>query len=348
MFIGRGILLLVLTVSSIQKGAEKEFQVIESLAPRMKIFNNPAARHLSINLTQKPGSYLRINSDENFYLFINSVFVAHGHSLMLRADSLKEKYPNVVFLSVYQKKNIDDLEIQWVSSAAHNGFYNPKRPVDSFSNFILIASILLIIFFTSLLRTNPQLTLDYLDVIKLFSFRESEDGLIALRITSSVNLLFYFFASMTISFVLITASHFTKDNFSISSGIGTINSISWKWLVLSAGIFALLLLKLGLAAALAKLFDWKDIAGYQFFYFVRMLVLSLALFAIVSVAGFAFGMQVNFIKLIEAGCVMLLLGAVLLYFKLLARAPFRSFHLFSYLCVSEIFPLVILIKVLLF
>ncbi len=347
MFIGRGILFLILAVSSIQKGAEKEFQVIEDLRPRMKVFNNPEARHLAINLTQKPGSYLRINSEESFYLFINSTFAARSHSLLLKADSLKEKYPNVIFLSVYQK-NIDDLEIQWVSHAVHNEFYNPRRPVDSFSNFILIASMLLVIFFTALLRTNPQLTLDYLDVIKLFSFRESEDGLIALRITSSVNLLFYFFASMTISLVLITASHFTTDDFSNSTGVGSINSISWRWLVLSVGIFMLLLLKLGLAAALAKLFDWKDIAGYQFFYFVRMLVLSLALFAIISVAGFAFGIQVNFIKLIEAGCVLLLLGAVLLYFKLLARAPFRSFHLFSYLCVSEIFPLVILIKVLLF
>ncbi|HEV8512709.1 MAG TPA: DUF4271 domain-containing protein, partial [Cyclobacteriaceae bacterium] len=99
---------------------------------------------------------------------------------------------------------------------------------------------------------------------------------------------------------------------------------------------------------IALLFGWRDITGVQFFNFIRVLMLSLALIAIVSLFCFSFGINANYFTLMKAGCMLLLMGAGLLYFKLQARTTFHSFHLFSYLCATEIFPLMILVKVLLF
>jgi hypothetical protein len=52
--------------------------------------------------------------------------------------------------------------------------------------------------------------------------------------------------------------------------------------------------------------------------------------------------------LLWGGCAILVLSSIFLYFKLLSRTGSSLFHLFSYLCGSEIIPLMILIRVLLF
>jgi len=352
---------LFLFLSVFQPAPEKEFQVIEDLNPHLKVFKesilqdkadqNSQAVHLLLDLSQQGGHYLIIESKKNFYVFINSRFAVKGvGSLKFKADSLRNAYSNSIFLSFYQRNVIDDLSVKWAVLRQHDEFYNPRRHLLAFSDFILIVSIALIIFFTALFRTNPQLTLDYLNLTKLFYLRDRDENQISLRITSSVNLLFYLFCSLLASLALITASHFTHQGLSFLAypSFTTTGPYLSQWLLLALGILSLLMAKLAFVALIAWLYGWKDVTGFQFFNFVRVLILSLALIAIVSLFCFSFGITVNYFSLLKTGCVLLLLGAGLLYFKLQARTAFRSFHLFSYLCATEIFPLVILIKLILF
>jgi hypothetical protein len=69
---------------------------------------------------------------------------------------------------------------------------------------------------------------------------------------------------------------------------------------------------------------------------------------VVSLIFFSLRIDINYYTLLKLGCILLVIGVGILYFKLQARTTFHSFHLFSYLCATEIFPLVILVKVLLF
>jgi hypothetical protein len=352
----------LLLFSTIQSEPEREFQVIEDLNPQLKIFKesilkdkmnqNTHAVHLSLDISQQRGHYLIIESKKTFYVFVNSTFALKKSGFVkLNADSLKNRYSNSIFLSLYQKNNIDDLSIRWATVLkSDDEFYNPKRPMLGFPNFILVTSLTLLIFFTTLFRTNPQLTLDYLNLYKLFYLRDREENQNTLRVTSSVNLLFYLFCSLLASLALITASHFAKEGLSFLTypSFATTNKYLGQWLLLALGILGALMTKLVFVTVLALLYGWKDITGVQFFNFVKVLILSLSLIAIVSLFCFSFGISVNYFTLLKAGCVLLLMGTALLYFKLQARTTFHSFHLFSYLCATEIFPLVILVKVLLF
>jgi len=152
------------------------------------------------------------------------------------------------------------------------------------------------------------------------------------------------------SLALITALYFAKEGLSFLTypSFATTGRYLWQWLFLALEILGALMAKLAFIASIALLFGWRDITGVQFFNFIRVLILSLALIAIVSLFCFSFGIYVNYFSLLKAGCILLLMGTGLLYFKLQARATFHSFHLFSYLCATEIFPLMILVKVLLF
>jgi hypothetical protein len=361
MVISQYLFSIFLFFSPLQAEIEKEFQVAADLSPRLKIFrentlqsnkNQPSrAVHLPLDLSPYHGRYIVIESKKVYYVFINSVFVFKGRGrIRLDADSLRNKYSNSIFLSLYQRKTIDDLSIKCAVLSHYDEWYNPKRPVLSFSNFILATSLILGIFFTTLFRTNPQLTLDYLNLTKLFYLRDREENQNTLRITSSVNLLFYLFCSLLASLALITALHFSPNGLSFLnySPSSTTGEYTVQWLLLALAILSVLMAKLAFVAIVALLYGWRDVTGVQFFNFIRVLILSLALIALLSLFCFSVGITVNYFSLLKAGCILLVVGVGLLYLKLQAKTAFHSFHLFSYLCATEIFPLVILIKLILF
>ena len=69
--------------------------------------------------------------------------------------------------------------------------------------------------------------------------------------------------------------------------------------------------------------------------------------SILSLIYFVFkgGQPLFYKQLIVLALALMSAGSVMVLIKLLARAPFSFFHLFSYLCASEIIPLVIIIKI---
>jgi len=92
------------------------------------------------------------------------------------------------------------------------------------------------------------------------------------------------------------------------------------------------------------------VVRFQFFSFVRSLyvaVILMGVFAIIYFIG-SFQNPRFYNHLLTAMCILLLTSNLFLYVKLLPRASVSHFHLFSYLCGSEIIPLMILTKVLLF
>jgi hypothetical protein len=350
---------LIFALASLINGNGKEFRVVEDLRPQWRIIGegkfhkyqgqSTKTIHFSLDLSKNGTFFLQIQSKTNFYLFINSSLITSGQHLKINADSLKQLYGKNVFASIYQNQSIKDLSIQWVVYENKSQFYNPLLPGKSFQNFVLLSTLLLVILFTGLLRSNPQLTVDYLNVIKLFSLKHRDDSQFVLRITSSVNLLFYFFCSLLTSLAILIAIHNTTYLSSLMDiGSKTTGEHMIKWFLVSLLIFGLLMMKLLLASTFSMLFDWRDMAGFQFFNFVRVLVISLMLIGVISIFSFSMNINLNYFFLVKCFCALLSFGAGLMFFKLLNRESATPFHLFSYLCATEIFPLVILIKVFLF
>jgi hypothetical protein len=304
--------------------------------------------YLPLDLSGSKGMKLRIEGPSLYYLFINGQLVSKTKSFVeLDADSLTKIYSKAMMLSAFSRSSLEKLKCKWVSKEDEN--FNPRRESSGFSSFIIGATILLLIYFTALLRTNPQLTQDYLNVSRLFNLRDRDDGQ-SLRIASSVNLLFYFFCSALASLALCITAHSANASVSFLAAFKGISASQafYQWLVLSVLIFCLMMMKLLLSFLLSNLFGWKDTSGFQFFNFIRMVILSLSMVAIISVSCYSFGISLNYFTLLKLSCLMLAIGAIIIYLKLLARATFHFFHLFFYLCATEVLPLVILTKVLLF
>ncbi len=300
-----------------------------------------------INTKLNKHQQLLIDSRHDYSLFINAKLVVQKRGrLSLSIDSLSKQYPFQFFVSIYSATGVHHLTTEITIVPIE---FDPiDRKGSFFLDFSLLATLALIGGFAVFIQTNPALTFDYLNVRKWFSFQEKDESKFTLRIASSVNLLFYLFGSFFMSLMLLVAFHFADDHFWLAQvfAIKSTPQAFWQWFLLSAIIAGCFVIKLVWLAVLAALFGFRDTVNFQFFNFMRSVLIAITTIAFLCLIYYMVGIQNShyFEYLIFILIAIFIVGIVLIYFKLLSRMPFHFFHLFSYLCASEIIPIVVLIR----
>lgn len=298
------------------------------------------------------GQYLFIKNTEEVNLFVNGKLISNGKKITLSIDSLSRLYSSKLFFGVYSEKEVHLLTTQIISSNSslelNSQEISPRAPT-FFRDYAIIVSSALLIFLLVLFKTNPQLTLDYFSFTKIFSVQERNENLLVSRITSSANLLFYLFCALLTGFLLSAVFYFAGSFFLVAKSI-EIQSLGQSfliWLRLSLFILLLLTSKLIIVLFFSLVFKFRETVSFQFFNFLRFVLFTAVVMMLLSLGYFIFkGEQpVFYERLIILALVLLSAGSIMVLIKLLARADFSFFHLFSYLCVSEIIPLVIIIKI---
>ncbi|MEQ9415625.1 MAG: DUF4271 domain-containing protein [Cyclobacteriaceae bacterium] len=298
------------------------------------------------------GSHLELEGARPFSVYINYQQIASGQtSISLDMDSLRSKIPEPWLLSTYQSKGLSWLKTRVVSpSVLHLDMNNSLRGSSFYLDFSIIVSVSLLIYFIVLLRSNPRLTLDYLNFVRLFSIQERDDVLLNSRISASVNILYYLLGSLVAGFALLTIFHFGKDLIPISESFvaNSLGQSFLQWLKLSGLLLIVLLVKLILLLSLARLFDFRDAPSPQFYNYVRLTFFVSIISGLACVCYFVFKVQSPeaYSFLLSAIVLLLIFWVAIIGLKLMRRSTFRFFHLFSYLCASELIPIVILVKVL--
>lgn len=326
--------------------AHDQYEPVMSLRPDLHTV------YIPVRAGQFKGQYLFIRGSEQSNLFVNGKLVASGIDHFLSLDSLSQLYSEELFIGVHSSAPIGDLVTSIASpfSFPENGRNRSmERPPTFFRDYAIIASSGVLFFFLILFRTNPQLTFDYFSFAKIFSVQERNENLLASRITSSENLLFYLFCALLSGFLLSAVLYFAGTHFHVGEhyGITSLADAFGAWLKLSFFVLALLAAKLIIVLTFSSLFSVKETVSFQFFNFLRFVLFTAVVMAVLSLLFFIFrGVEPLFYKrLIILSLLLLSVGSVMVLIKLLARAPFSFFHLFSYLCASEIIPLVIIIKI---
>jgi hypothetical protein len=340
------------------------FTVKENLQGEWTVYNgekyepyttgeNTHTVYFFIDAEKFSGDYLRIASAHDFTLFVNGKLASlAGHDFNL--DSLTKKFGASPLLIAIHQKDIEASDlittIETPVVVKTHSLMTEDKPSTFFRDFVVVASMLLLTMLVVVMRLNPKLASDYFSVSRIFSLREGDDSQIYMRITSSTNILFYIFCSLILSFYLMIVFHFLSPAYSVASYIKTQNFISTflQWLFISLLILAVFFLKIILVYITSILFGSKEIAGIHFFNWVRLLLnifgsLSIILFFYFILHGQSATFHTVLLKLI-AWC---LTGwTVIIFLKLRRRSGYSMFHLFSYICATEIIPLLIIITVL--
>lgn len=307
--------------------------------------------HFQVKASDGHGDYLKLKATHPFSVFIDQhLMYTDQKNLLISIDSLRQNLSKTSFtVSVYSKSKIErsSLLSQFVRIplVASRPYYE-KRPSAFLANFVLIGAGIILMLLILIIKLNPKLASDYFSVSKIFSLRESEDNIVYTRITSSGNFLFYGFSSLTIAFFLLLLFVLLPDKLLIKPS--SLAELMRDWLFLSLLVILVFSVKMVVIYLFATLFQLRDVAGMQFFNWTRLFFLfvgfSVSLLVISILTRSAGTGWINFFYW-SAG-IILILWIILAFFKIAAKARISPFHLFSYLCATEIIPSLIILKIL--
>ncbi len=312
----------------------------------------PTTIYFRISAHNFKGQYLAIRSSDQWNLFVNGQLLLAGRNHRFDLDSLAQIYSGQLFFGLHGADLVTDIETLIVPARPVKLGGLPAltlRPPFFFRDFAILAVAIMLVFFVGLLRTNPQLTIDYFSFGKIFSVQERNERLLASRIASSVNLLFYLFCALLTGFLLLVIFQFGGDEYDVSRAmvVHSLGQAFATWMRLSLFVLVLLASKLLIVLLFSSLYNFRDTISFQFFNFLRFILFTGLVIAGLILVYFMVGggQTVFYQRLIVLALILLSIGSVMVLIKLLARAPFSFFHLFSYLCASEIIPLVVIIKI---
>lgn len=348
--------------------AEKKFSILKDLRADWMTYEDGSYKPLdrlpltglntiyfALKAGDYPGASLRLRYDKPFFLFLNGKVAAeYRGEVVMNIDSLLRAAPRSELRVAIHGEDINERELKTeiVSKgvSAPPDTLNVRKPYSHFRDFVVLSGLLIILLFLAELRLNPKLAADYFSVSRMFSSREVEDSLASARLTSGSNVQFYLLCSLMTGFYLLIILYNLPASYALPARFQATGfwMTGWQWLKLSAIIFMVFMLKLAIIFSMTRLFGMRGMARFHFFNWMRLLLL---VFGTATVIVFIYFISrgdspvffVFFLSLVVAALIAWIVVAI---FKLTGRTGHSIFHLFSYLCATEIIPLLITVKVL--
>jgi hypothetical protein len=303
---------------------------------------------------QFKGGSLVLKSSRPFFIFFNGKLSGeYRGQVSFNIDSVAGIYFTRSLLVAIHQKSINSRDLKtWMLSERKetSGFAPPVRPSTYFKDFVIVAGLVIIIVFLVISRLNPKLASDYFSVIRVFSLREGDDAQSNARLTGSTNIQFYISCSLLLGFYLMIIFHHLPGEYALPLYFQghSFGAVVWQWIRLSTVILGAFFLKILFIFLLTRLFGLRGMARIHFFNWVRLLLIvfggsSVILFIYFILRGQSPGFFAVFLSLVVA---TLTAWVAVAFLKLNGKSEHSMFHLFSYICATEIIPLLITIKVL--
>jgi hypothetical protein len=315
---------------------------------------SPEVVYLKLNAREISGQLLKIQGIRSFNLFINNQLAGSGKYFLLNVDSLARAFSaNNLLVAIHLANGrFGNLVTALVPPAKPSDLTDGlvKREGSFFRDFGILGIVLLMGMVVLIVRLNPKLASDYFSIGGVFSTREIGDSQVYTRIGSSTNILFYAYCSMLLAYYLMIAFHFTGDEFPLANSFqgNYFWSVVLQWMKLSAYLLIFFFLKIILVFGISYLFGIPHIAGIHFFNWVRLLIIIFGLLTMILFVYFIWHGQSTDVHSAMLKLLGWIMGGwiILIFLKLSGNASTSLFHLFSYICATELIPFLFIIKVL--
>ncbi|MCZ6692637.1 MAG: DUF4271 domain-containing protein [Bacteroidetes bacterium] len=224
------------------------------------------------------------------------------------------------------------------------------RSTSPLRNFFVFGMVFILLSLSALKLKFPKLFNEYYSFTRIFNWRIREGESVNMGIFKQRNSLFLMVHSSLVSYIFILFANFspTPTTYIITVDYESFGMLLLYWLGFSIGVFISLFLKYSLIRVISILFKLSFIKDIHFVDFVRIAMIFYAiLFASVIISGLALETWegAHWVIMSNAVAVFLVVRFFLIMFKLLNSLSFRKLHLFSYLCTTEIIPLIISLKI---
>lgn len=222
-----------------------------------------------------------------------------------------------------------------------------RTVVQPLKDFIAVSLLSILALAAVYRRVYPYLLgvlLQPLSVIKAEDFSESG----GLQKVFSLDILFFLFlVSMMLAQSLLTGIVlFRPDWFGIGENLTSLSLINY-WVIASFLLLILTILKFSAIKLISYLFDLGKSEFAHFFYLLRLITFGFA-FVLVVTTFFTinefFELKMVFAQLMKGVFWVYLFGVLGLFLIMMNRLNFKKYHLFTYLCIAEIVPFLVLTK----
>lgn len=318
--------------------------------------NGVSTVYFRVDPAAHSGNFLRLRSSDPYYVFINGTVKGdyQGETLLSVESLSRTATVRPVLVAVHQRVISErDLATEIVSKQRpprQSELQSISRPYSHFRDFVVIAGLIIIVLFLVALRLNPKLASDYLSVTRMFSARDADDSQAGARLTGGSNVQFYVLCSVMIAFYLMIILYNLPAEYALPGRFQTSDFwMMWlQWLKLSTLVFTALMIKILIIFVLTRLFGMRGMARFHFFNWIRVLLVVLGiatvlLFMYFISRGDSETLYVMFLSLVA---ITLSVWMIVAFFKFGGKTGHSMFHLFSYLCATEIIPLLITVKIL--
>jgi len=326
----------------------------DQYVPYSNAYGNVTTVYFKLDAASFPGMQLKVSSPARFSIFINGQLTSQSIiPVILNIDSLAKRHgASLLQLAIHQQRiNTDGLFTAVVAAKTNPSFGETLKPNRSaFRDFAIIGIMVLLVMIITIIKLNPKLASDYFSISKIFSMREAEDGPSKSRITNSINILFYAYSSLMLGYFLMIVYHFLPHEYPTALYFQptTFWDAILEWGELSLIVLALFFAKIVMVYGLSYIFGMKEVGSVHFFNWVRLLV---GVFGVLTVIVFFYfimrGTREGFYDFLLHAIAWVFAGwMVLIILKLQRQLQHSMFHLFSYICATELIPFLITVKVL--
>lgn len=359
------LLLLVISSSLLAKQTDTNEKVIDlkdgwllNKNGKLELVTNPALGHKVIHfyLTQKIGleGELLIQVPANSSFFIENKLMSYSKDdstyVFNPENLLGEKHE--VLVSIYgDDLSLENLKTAIIKSSIRETMPAVVRSTSPFKNYFIIIFLAGAFLVAILKNTAPNLSSEYFHLYRALSFRNREELIFKGKFFTEPNPLFYLVISFAASFLMISLFYLNPDSFNRGLPVQDFSFLQMLGIqLLFVIIFYLLtIVKWIIIKYFSELFKLGDFSGVHFFNYERYSLHSLLFLNALLVFVFViFGETTKFYSIIIFLVVALATyRIILMLFKLLNASNYKIFHLFSYLCATEIIPYLIAVKLIL-
>ncbi|WP_235925533.1 DUF4271 domain-containing protein [Pontibacter burrus] len=220
--------------------------------------------------------------------------------------------------------------------------------LNAFTIFMLLIGLL----YGSLRSNYPGDFSSLFNLSSFFRVSSLQEGFLAKPISSWSSILFVLVFSLSLS-LLIAAIHTGVQYVQLLNQFFPVSTadITTRILFYTVLIFSFILLKYLFLKMMGFIFGLEDIVQLQYQEFVRTILFLGIFMPVIVLIYLAFNASMpGIILLISNLAVALLLGITIVrvFATVNTKAPVQNLHLFSYLCATEVIPLAIILKLIVF
>ena len=224
------------------------------------------------------------------------------------------------------------------------------RTNNYFNEFFITAVVIIMGFWVFLYYNDPKNASTFISYSKTLSLRGLGDNLFRTKFFSPTNFRVYIFYGMIFSLLGISVDFMANNHLGFYLDFKNILMPFAIWILLILAVLTGLIFKQWLISYFTKIFKIKDFSKNHFFSIIRVslggVLLILLIFVLIKfvLKWHSYDNYQIFIPLIIT---MYVLRTIIIFLRLIIFSKHRMLHLFSYLCATEIIPLVIIAKIIL-